>query len=337
MTVKIAINGFGRIGRGFFRALSSPSCIDGPEIDVVAINDLTSPEVLAHLLRRDTIFGRFPESVCHDGTKLLVGKREVAVFSEKGPSSIPWNGVDIVIESTGLFTDANLASGHITAGSKRVIISAPAKNEDATFVVGVNHTDYDPNKHSIVSNASCTTNCLAPLAKVFDDTFGIERGLMTTVHAYTADQRLQDAPHSDLRRARAAAMNLVPTSTGAASAIGLVLPNLKGKLDGFAIRVPVITGSITDLSLVSKTDVSAPEVNEAYRRAALGPLKGILCYSEDPLVSSDIVADGHSCIYDANLLRISGNMVKLSAWYDNEWAYSRRLVDLAKYMASVGL
>jgi glyceraldehyde 3-phosphate dehydrogenase len=331
LSVKIGINGFGRIGRNYLRA----ALAKGSDLEIVAVNDLTDNKTLAHLLKYDSITGRLDATVDYDDEKITVDGKAIKVFAERDPANLPWGelGVDIVIESTGRFTNAEDARKHIEAGAKKVLISAPAKGEDATFVMGVNEGEYDPANHHIISNASCTTNCLAPLAKVFNDKFGIERGLMTTVHAYTADQNLQDGPHSDLRRARAAAVNIVPTSTGAAKAIGLVLPELKGKLDGFALRVPIPTGSITDLTVETKTPVTVDEVKAAYKEAAEGPLKGILKYTEDEIVSSDIVSDPHSSIFDAGLLRVLGNQVKLSAWYDNEWGYSNRLVDLTEFVA----
>ena len=331
MTLTVAINGFGRIGRSFFRAQFAQQA----DFRVVAVNDLTDPKALAHLLKYDSISGRLDADVQVDGNAIVVDGHKVQVFAERDPGNLPWAdlGVDVVIESTGFFTDAEKARAHITAGAKKVIISAPATNEDITVVLGVNHTDYDPANHHIVSNASCTTNCLAPMAKVFNDAFGIERGLMTTVHAYTADQNLQDGPHSDLRRARAAALNIVPTSTGAAKAIGLVLPELKGKLDGFALRVPTPTGSITDLTVEAGRDVTVEEVQQVFREASdAGPFKNVLRYTDDPIVSSDIVGDPYSSIVDGGLIRAIGNQVKISSWYDNEWGYSNRLVDLARYM-----
>jgi glyceraldehyde 3-phosphate dehydrogenase len=330
--VTVAINGFGRIGRSFFRAALASS----HDISIVAVNDLTDPKALAHLLKYDSVNGRLPVSVEASEGGIVVDGKKITVFAERDPANLPWAklGVDIVIESTGFFTDAAKAKAHLDAGAKKVIISAPASGEDITVVMGVNHEDYDPAQHHIVSNASCTTNCLAPMAKVFHDAFGIERGLMTTVHAYTADQNLQDGPHSDLRRARAAGINIVPTSTGAAKAIGLVLPELKGKLDGFALRVPVPTGSITDLTVETSREVTLEEVQAVFKKAAdTGALKGILKYSEEPLVSSDIVGDPFSSIVDAGLIRVLGNQVKMSSWYDNEWGYSNRLVDLSAYMA----
>ena len=333
MATRVGINGFGRIGRNYLRA----ELAKGTELQIVAVNDLSDPASLAHLLKYDSVNGRLNQEVSVDGQNIIVGGNVIKVLAERNPEDLPWGelGVDIVIESTGRFTDATKARAHITAGAKKVIISAPATGEDATFVIGVNDELYDNEKHHIISNASCTTNCLAPFAKVFNDKFGIENGLMTTVHAYTADQNLQDGPHDDLRRARAAAINIVPSSTGAAKAIGLVLPELKGKLDGYALRVPVPTGSITDLTLVSKTTVTVDEVKDAYREAAAsGRLRGILKYTEDPIVSSDIVADPHSSIVDAGLIKVIGNTVKISSWYDNEWGYSNRLVELTELVAS---
>jgi len=331
VSVKIGINGFGRIGRNYLRA----ALAKGSDLEVVAVNDLTDNKTLAHLLKYDSITGRLDATVELEGDNIIVNGKPIKVLAERDPANLGWGdlGVDIVIESTGRFTKADDARKHIEAGAKKVIISAPATGEDATFVMGVNEHLYDPASHNIISNASCTTNCLAPLAKVFNDEFGIERGLMTTVHAYTADQNLQDGPHSDLRRARAAAINIVPTSTGAAKAIGLVLPELKGKLDGFALRVPVPTGSITDLTVTASRPVTVDEVKAAYKKAAEGPLKGILKYTEDEIVSSDIVSDPHSSIFDSGLLRVLGDQVKLSSWYDNEWGYSNRLVDLTEYVA----
>jgi len=330
--VTVAINGFGRIGRSFFRAVLASS----HDVSIVAVNDLSDPKALAHLLKYDSVGGRLPVSVeAGEGTIIVDGK-PITVYAERNPGDLPWAelGVDIVIESTGFFTDATKAQAHLDAGARKVIISAPASGEDITVVMGVNHQDYDGRSHHIVSNASCTTNCLAPMAKVFHDTFGIERGLMTTVHAYTADQNLQDGPHSDLRRARAAGINIVPTSTGAAKAIGLVLPELKGKLDGFALRVPVPTGSITDLTVEASRGVTLEEVQAAFRKASdTGPFAGVMRYTEEPIVSSDIVGDPFSSIIDGGLIRVLGNQVKMSSWYDNEWGYSNRLVDLAAYMA----
>jgi glyceraldehyde 3-phosphate dehydrogenase len=333
MATRVGINGFGRIGRNYLRA----ELAKGTELEIVAVNDLSDPASLAHLLKYDSVTGRLNQEVKVDGQNIIVGGNTIKVIAERDPANLPWGelGVDIVIESTGRFTDAAAAQAHITAGAKKVIISAPASGDAATFVMGVNDHEYDPAKHHIISNASCTTNCLAPFAKVFNDKFGIENGLMTTVHAYTADQNLQDGPHGDLRRARAAAINIVPSSTGAAKAIGLVLPELKGKLDGYALRVPVPTGSITDLTLVSKVDVTVEEIKAAYKAAAAsGPLKGILAYTEDEIVSSDIVTDPHSSIVDAGLIKVIGRTVKISSWYDNEWGYSNRLVELTQLVAS---
>jgi glyceraldehyde 3-phosphate dehydrogenase len=332
LAVRVGINGFGRIGRNYFRA----ALAKGSDLEIVAVNDLTDNRSLAHLLKYDSITGRLDAEVSLEGDSIIVNGKAIKVLEQRDPAALGWGdlGVDIVIESTGRFTKAADAKKHIEAGAKKVLISAPATDEDATFVMGVNEGLYDPEKHNIISNASCTTNCLAPLAKVFNDEFGIERGLMTTVHAYTADQNLQDGPHSDLRRARAAAINIVPTSTGAAKAIGLVLPELKGKLDGFALRVPVPTGSVTDLTVIATKSASVDEILAAYKTAAEGPMKGILKYTEDEIVSSDIVSDPHSSIFDAGLLRVMGNQVKLTAWYDNEWGYSNRLVDLTEYVAA---
>lgn len=333
MAIRVGINGFGRIGRNYLRA----ALAKGTELEIVAVNDLSDPKSLAHLLKYDSVTGRLPQDVSVDGQNIIVGGQVIKVLAERNPADLPWGelGVDIVIESTGRFTDAADAKAHIVAGAKKVIISAPATGDDATFVLGVNEHLYDNEKHHIISNASCTTNCLAPFAKVFNDKFGIENGLMTTIHAYTADQNLQDGPHGDLRRARAAAINIVPSSTGAAKAIGLVLPELKGKLDGYALRVPVPTGSITDLTLVSQTDVTVEEIQQAYREAAAsGPMKGILKYTEEPIVSSDIVTDPHSSIVDAGLIKVIGRTVKISSWYDNEWGYSNRLVELTELVAS---
>ena len=324
MTVRVAINGFGRIGRTFFRAARE----EGVGFEIVAINDLTNVDTLAHLLKYDSIMGRLDAEVEVKENALVVDGKEIKILAERNPADLPWKdlGVDVVLESTGFFTEGSKAQAHIDAGAKKVIISAPGKNIDGTFVMGVNDDQYDPATQHIVSNASCTTNCLAPLAKVLNDSFGIERGLMTTIHAYTADQRLQDAPHSDLRRARAAAVNMVPTSTGAAAAVGIVLPELKGKLDGCAVRVPTITGSITDLTFTTNREVTKEEVNAALKAAAEGPMKGIIKYSEDPIVSKDIEGEGISTIFDAPLTKVIGNQVKVIAWYDNEYGYVARLV-----------
>ena len=332
MTVRVGINGFGRIGRNFFRAIRE----QGADIEIVGINDLTDNKTLSHLLKHDSILGKLDAEVTYDDESITVDGHRIVVSAERNPADLKWGelGADIVIESTGFFTDATAAKAHIDAGAKKVIISAPAKNEDATFVVGVNHTDYDPEKHNIISNASCTTNCLAPMAKVLDEKFGIEKGLMTTIHAYTGDQRLHDAPHKDLRRARAAALNMVPTTTGAAKAVALVLPQLKGKLDGFAVRVPTPTGSLTDLTFEAREDVSVEAINNAIKEAAeTDELKGILVYSNDePLVSTDIVTDPASSVFDSAMTRVIGNQVKVVSWYDNEWGYSNRLVDLTSYV-----
>jgi glyceraldehyde 3-phosphate dehydrogenase len=332
VSVKIGINGFGRIGRNFLRA----ALAKGSDLEIVAVNDLTDNKALAHLLKYDSITGRLDATVELDGDKIVVNGKPIIVLEERDPANLPWGelGVDVVIESTGRFTKSEDARKHITAGAKKVIVSAPATGDDvATIVLGVNEGTYDPQVHDIVSNASCTTNCLAPLAKVLLDNFGIERGLMTTVHAYTADQNLQDGPHSDLRRARAAAVNIIPTSTGAAKALGLVIPELVGKLDGYALRVPVPTGSITDLTVELSKSATVEEINAAYKAAAEGDLKGILKYTEDPIVSSDIVTDPHSSIFDAGLTKVIGNQVKVASWYDNEWGYSNRLVDVAELVA----
>jgi glyceraldehyde 3-phosphate dehydrogenase len=332
VSVKIGINGFGRIGRNFFRA----ALAKGSDLEIVAVNDLTDNKALAHLLKYDSITGRLDATVELDGDKIVVNGKPIIVLEERDPANLPWAelGVDIVIESTGRFTKSEDARKHIAGGAKKVIVSAPATGDDvATIVLGVNEATYDSAVSDIISNASCTTNCLAPLAKVMLDNFGIERGLMTTVHAYTADQNLQDGPHSDLRRARAAAANIIPTSTGAAKALGLVIPELVGKLDGYALRVPVITGSITDLTVEVSRPVTVAEINAAYKAASEGPLKGILKYTEDPIVSTDIVSDPHSSIFDSGLTKVIGTQVKVASWYDNEWGYSNRLVDLTEYVA----
>ena len=332
MTIRVGINGFGRIGRNFFRAMLA----SGADIELVGVNDLTDNATLAHLLKYDSILGRLPYEVKATADEITVGGQTFKAFAERDPAKLPWGdlGAEVVIESTGFFTDGAKARAHIDGGAKKVIISAPAKGEDVTIVMGVNHQSYDPAAHSIISNASCTTNCLAPMAKVLHDTLVIEKGLMTTIHAYTQDQNLQDGPHKDLRRARAAALNIVPTSTGAAKAIGLVLPELKGKLDGFALRVPIPTGSATDLTFTAGRETSVEEVNGAIRAAAEGPLKGILTYTEDDIVSSDIVTDPASCIFDSGLTKVIGNQVKVVGWYDNEWGYSNRLVDLVKLVGA---
>jgi glyceraldehyde 3-phosphate dehydrogenase len=333
----VGINGFGRIGRNFYRALTA----SGADIELVAANDLGDVATMAHLLKYDSILGRFPAEVSLTDEGINVGGQKIKILAERDPANLPWGdlGVDVVIESTGFFTKAADARKHVDpGGAKKVIISAPASEEDVTIVMGVNHESYDPAAHTIISNASCTTNCLGPLAKVLNDTFGIEHGLMTTIHAYTQDQNLQDAPHKDLRRARAAALNIVPTSTGAAKAIGLVLPELKGKLDGYALRVPVPTGSATDLTVTLAREASVEEIKAAYKAAAAGALKGYLKYTEDPIVSTDIVTDPHSCIFDAELTKVligsSGCIAKVVGWYDNEWGYSNRLVDLCLLVGS---
>ena len=333
MAVKIGINGFGRIGRNYLRA----ALAQGADLDIVAVNDLTDNKSLAHLLKYDSVGGPLAEDVSYDEDSITVGGKTIKVFEERDPANLPWGelGVDIVIESTGRFTKAEDAKKHIAGGAKKVLISAPATGDDATIVMGVNEETYDPETDVIISNASCTTNCLAPLAKVFNDAFGIERGFMMTAHAYTADQNLQDGPHSDLRRARGAAINIVPASTGAAKAIGHVLPELNGKLSGSSYRVPVPTGSIVDLTIVTPTEgLTVDQVNAAYKAAAAeGRLAGYLEYTEDPIVSSDIQGNPHSSIFDSELTNVSGNLVKVSAWYDNEWGYSNRLVDLTEYVA----
>ncbi len=325
MTVRVGINGFGRIGRNFYRALVA----SGADLEVVAVNDLTDNKTLAHLLKYDSILGRFPGVVSYDEDSITVDGKKVKVFEERDPAKLDWKsvGADIVVESTGFFTDATKAKAHLDGGAKKVIISAPAKNEDITIVMGVNDSAYDGSQ-TIISNASCTTNCLAPMAKVLNDGLGIVKGLMTTIHAYTGDQNLQDGPHKDLRRARAAAINIVPTTTGAAKAVALVLPELKGKLDGYALRVPTPTGSATDLTFEAGRETTVEEVNALVKAAAEGPLKGYLVYTEDPIVSTDIVTDPASCIFDAGLTKVIGNQVKVVGWYDNEWGYSNRLVDL---------
>jgi glyceraldehyde 3-phosphate dehydrogenase len=331
MPVRVGINGFGRIGRNVFRAAHESDA----DVEIVAVNDITDPRTLGHLLKYDSVFGVFPGDVEVGDDTLTVDGREIKVLAEKDPAQLPWSdlGADVVIESTGLFTKRDDAAKHLEAGARKVIISAPATEPDVTVALGVNFDDaYDPDNHHVISNASCTTNCLAPVAKVLHDTVGIERGLMTTIHAYTADQRLQDAPHKDLRRARAAAINLVPASTGAAKAIGLVIPELKGKLHGFAVRAPVPTGSVVDLTAVVSRETSKEEINEAFRaQADTGGFAGILRYTEDPIVSSDIVKSPFSSIFDSDLTSVlEGTLVKVVAWYDNEWGYSNRCVELAQ-------
>jgi len=328
--LKVGVNGFGRIGRNFLRA----SLESGANFEIVGINDLTDNATLAHLLKYDSILGRLKQPVTFTDTTITVGGKTITVSAERDPANIPWAklGVDVVVESTGIFTKAADAQKHINAGAKKVIISAPATDEDITIVMGVNHEKYEPSKHHIISNASCTTNCLAPMAKVLNDEFGIVRGLMTTIHAYTNDQVILDFPHKDLRRSRAAALSIIPTSTGAAKAISLVLPELKGKLDGYALRVPVPTGSATDLTVELAKEVSVADINAALKKASNGSLKGYLSYTEDPIVSADIVTDPSSCILDAGLTKVIGTTAKVVGWYDNEWGYSNRLVDLIQYI-----
>jgi glyceraldehyde 3-phosphate dehydrogenase len=332
VTIRVGINGLGRIGRNFVRAVLAT----GAEVEVVGYNDLGDAATIGHLLKYDSILGRLPHEVKVSGSELTVAGRSIRAFAERDPGKLPWGdlGAEIVIESTGLFTDATKARAHLDGGAQKVIITAPAKHEDVTVVLGVNADRYDPAAHSIISMASCTTNCLAPMAKVLHDALGIQRGLMTTIHAYTQDQNLQDGPHPDLRRARAAALNIVPTTTGAAKAIGLVLPELAGKLDGYALRVPIATGSVTDLTVTVSRPTTVEEVNAAMRSAAEGPLAGILSYTEDPIVSADIVTDPSSCIFDAGLTRVIDDQVKAIGWYDNEWGFSNRLVDLVTLVGS---
>ncbi|MEU2163661.1 type I glyceraldehyde-3-phosphate dehydrogenase [Streptomyces chengbuensis] len=332
MTIRVGINGFGRIGRNYFRALLE----QGADIEIVAVNDLGDTATTAHLLKYDTILGRLKAEVSHTEDTITVDGHTIKVLSERNPADIPWGelGVDIVIESTGIFTKKADAEKHIAGGAKKVLISAPATDEDITIVMGVNQDKYDPAKHNVVSNASCTTNCVAPMAKVLDENFGIVKGMMTTVHAYTNDQRILDFPHKDLRRARAAAENIIPTSTGAAKATALVLPQLKGKLDGIAMRVPVPTGSVTDLVLELDREVTRDEINSAFQKASEGQLKGILEYTEDPIVSSDIVNWPASCTFDSKLTMVQGKQVKVVGWYDNEWGYSNRLVDLTVFVGN---
>ena len=330
MTVRVGINGFGRIGRNFFRAVLA----SGADIEIVGVNDLTDNKTLATLLKYDSILGRLEGDVTYDDDSITYNGKSFKAWAERDPAALDWAsvGADIVIESTGFFTDATKAKAHVAGGAKKVIISAPASNEDVTIVMGVNHEDYDSAKHTVISNASCTTNCLAPMAKPLHDALGIVQGLMTTIHAYTGDQNLLDAPHKDLRRARAAALNIVPTGTGAAKAIGLVMPELKGKLDGYALRVPTPTGSATDLTFEAGRETTVDEVNAIVKAAAEGPLKGFLKYSTDPIVSTDITTDPASCIFDAPLTKVIGNQVKVVGWYDNEWGYSNRLVDLVLHV-----
>ncbi len=332
MTIRVGINGFGRIGRNFYRALAA----QGADVQIVGVNDLTDNATLAHLLKYDSILGRLGQDVTYTDDAIVVGSTRIAALAERDPAKLPWGdlGADIVIESTGHFTNGADARKHIDGGAKKVIISAPAKGEDVTIVMGVNEGIYDPANHAIISNASCTTNCLGPMAKVLHETFGIESGLMTTIHAYTNDQVILDFPHKDLRRARAAALNMIPTTTGAAKAIALVMPELKGRLDGYAMRVPVPTGSATDLTFTMTRPGTRDEINAAMKAAADGPLKGFLEYTEDPIVSSDIVTNPASCIFDAGITIASGNTAKVLGWYDNEWGYSNRLVDLVGYVGA---
>ncbi|MBW0101492.1 type I glyceraldehyde-3-phosphate dehydrogenase [Pseudonocardia sp. KRD291] len=336
MTVRVGVNGFGRIGRNFWRAVDAQRVAGTSDIEIVAVNDITDNATLAHLLKYDSILGRLPYDVSSTDDEIVVDGKGFKGLAVRDPAELPWKdlGVDVVVESTGLFTKREAAAKHLDAGAKKVVISAPASDEDITIVKGVNDGDYDGSQN-VISNASCTTNCLAPLAKVLDDLLGIEKGLMTTIHAYTQDQNLQDGPHKDLRRARAAAINVVPTSTGAAKAISLVMPHLKGKLDGYALRVPIPTGSATDLTVEVRKEATVAEINAAFKAAAeSGPLQGVLKYTEDPIVSSDIVTDPHSTIFDAGLTKVIGNQVKVVGWYDNEWGYSNRLVDIAGLVAS---
>ena len=332
MTVRVGINGFGRIGRNFFRAVQA----SGADIEIVAVNDLGSLKTMAHLLKYDSVLGVLPNAISATDDGISIDGKVLKVLQVRDPKELPWKalGVDLVIESTGIFTDRDKAAMHLDAGAPLVIVSAPSNGADATFVYGVNHTDFDKSKHKVVSNASCTTNCFVPLVKVLDDAFGVENGLMTTVHAYTGDQQLVDGPHSDLRRARGAAINITPTSTGAARATSLVMAAMKGKLDGTALRVPVPTGSITDFVANLKKPASVEEINAAFKAAANGPLKGVLEYTEAPIVSSDIVTNPHSCIFDSDLTMSMGNLVKVLGWYDNEWGYSNRLVDLTKHIGA---
>ena len=332
MTIRVGINGFGRIGRNFYRAVQS----SGADIEIVAVNDLGSLKTMAHLLKYDSVLGVLPNEISATDDGIKIDGKTLKVLQVRDPKELPWKslGVDLVIESTGIFTDRDKAAVHLDAGAPLVIVSAPSNGADATFVYGVNHNDFDPAQHKVISNASCTTNCFVPLVKVLDDAFGVENGLMTTVHAYTGDQQLVDGPHSDLRRARGAAINITPTSTGAARATSLVMAAMKGKLDGTSLRVPVPTGSITDFVANLKKPASVDEINAAYKAAASGPLKGILEYTEAPIVSSDIVTNPHSCIFDSGLTMSMGSMVKVLGWYDNEWGYSNRLVDLTKFVGS---
>jgi len=333
VTVRVGINGFGRIGRNFFRAVADR----GADIEIVAVNDLGSLKTVAHLLKYDSVLGVLPNNIAAVDGGISIDGKVLKVLSERDPKNLPWKdlGVDMVIESTGFFTDRDKAAAHLEAGAPLVIVSAPSSGADGTFVYGVNHTDFDPKAHKVISNASCTTNCFVPLVKVLDDAFGVENGLMTTIHAYTGDQQLVDGPHSDLRRARGAAINIIPTSTGAARATSLVMTSMKGKLDGTSLRVPVPTGSVTDFVANLKKPATVEEINAAFKKAADGPLKGVLEYTDAPIVSSDIVTNPHSCIFDSDLTMSMGTLVKVLGWYDNEWGYSNRLVDLVLHAASV--
>ncbi|MEM8618820.1 MAG: type I glyceraldehyde-3-phosphate dehydrogenase [Actinomycetota bacterium] len=330
MTIKVGINGFGRIGRNFFRAARARNA----DIEFVAVNDLGSLDTMAHLLKYDSVLGTLPDKISATKTGIKVGNETLRVLSERDPAQLPWGdlGVDLVIESTGIFTSRDKAATHLDAGAPLVMVSAPSSGADATFVYGVNHKDFKPSQHKVISNASCTTNCFVPMVKVLDDTFGVVNGMMTTIHAYTGDQSLVDGPHSDLRRARAAAINITPTSTGAARATSLVMESMKGKLDGTALRVPIPTGSLTDFTANLRRKASVEEINEAFKAAGKKSLKGVLRYSEEPLVSSDIVTDEHSCVFDSGLTMSMGKMVKVNGWYDNEWGYSCRLVDMTLYV-----
>jgi glyceraldehyde 3-phosphate dehydrogenase len=330
MTVRVGINGFGRIGRNFFRAAKA----SGADIDFVAANDLGSIEEMAHLLKYDSVLGALPDKITSTSRSIKVGKDSLRILSERDPAKLPWRdlGVDVVIESTGFFNSRDAAAAHLEGGAPLVMVSAPCSNADATFVYGVNHQDFRISKHKVISNASCTTNCFVPLVKVLDDAFGVSQGLMTTVHAYTGDQNIVDGPHKDLRRARAAAVNIIPTSTGAARATSLVMQAMKGKLDGTALRVPIPTGSLTDFTATLKKSASVEEINAAFAKAADGKLKGVLKYTEDPIVSSDITTDPHSCVFDAGLTMSMGKLVKVNGWYDNEWGYSNRLVDMTMFV-----
>jgi glyceraldehyde 3-phosphate dehydrogenase len=332
MSIRVGINGFGRIGRNFFRAALEY----GRDLEIIGVNDITSNSTLAHLLRYDSIHGRFPGTVELDDQGFVVNGKQIAVFAERNPADLPWKdlGADLVVESTGLFTNRDKAALHLNGGARKVIISAPATDEDVTIVMGVNQDQYDPATHDVISNASCTTNSVVPMSKVLDERFGIEQGFMTTVHAYTNDQGIQDQPHSDLRRARAGAVSIIPTSTGAAKAASLALPQLKGRMDGLSLRVPIPDGSITDLVAILGQETTTDEVNEAFRTAAEGPMQGIIEYTTDPIVSADIIGNPHSCIIDSQATMANGRMVKVLGWYDNEWGYSCRLVDLAAYVGS---